>query len=219
MDGAPQQLSLHLPESEISSSNMALAADFLYEIGAGRFTERSWSKSIGVKTANVAEHTFRVTHIAMWLAAQEGANIDRVASLCTIHDAPEIRGAELTPFQKAYVTFNEDKALKDMVNGLPHAAYLVELVKEYKDRQTLESRVVKDADILDTVLELIELAARGCNYLNSDETQTQIQIKAERYFTPSARALHAYVLAQPLANIWRWFQKGESTFKTGEYGK
>ncbi len=194
-------------------------ADFLFEIGAGRFTERSWSKSIGVKTANVSEHTFRVTHIAMWLAVREGANPDRVASLCAIHDAPEIRGAELTPFQKAYVHFDEDKALTDMVKGLEHSDYLLGLVKEYKARTTLEAKCTKDADILDTVLELVELRARGCDYLSAPISQEQLKIKKNRYLTESARKVHTFVVSKPPSVIWNWFQKGESTFKTGQYGR
>jgi len=191
--------------------------DFFYEIGNARKQQRRWESKIGVPMANVAEHTYRTAFLAMHLAAAEGGNPERAAFIALVHDTEEIRTGDFDPFQKIYVTADGGKAIADLFGATPIAPACLQAFQEYKGRTTLEAQCVKDADILDTVLELHELASRGTNYLGL--IPQQMAVKRERYFTPSARALHDAVVAAGPAAAWDWFLKAESTFSRGEYGK
>ena len=191
--------------------------DFFYEIGNARKQQRRWESKIGVPMANVAEHTYRTAFLAMHLAAAEGADPQRAAFIALIHDTEEIRTGDLDPFQKMYVHADGEKAIEDLFADIPLAKPCLEAFADYKKRKTLEAQCVKDADILDTVLELHEIAARGTHYLSL--IAHQIAYKRKTYFTESARALHDAIAEAGPDAIWDWFVKGESTFSRGEYGK
>lgn len=199
------------------SAPLTTLVNFFYEIGNARKQQRRWESKIGVPMANVAEHTYRTAFLAMHLAAAEGGNPERAAFIALVHDTEEIRTGDLDPFQKMYVSADGDKAITDLFANILIAATCLKAFKEYKSRASLEAKCVKDADILDTVIELHEIAARGTQYL--ELIPHQVAVKRERYFTDSARALHdAIIKAGPQAT-WDWFLKGESTFSQGTYGK
>jgi putative hydrolase of HD superfamily len=193
-------------------------ASFFYEIGAARRRKRAWEQTIGVPMANVAEHTLRVQVLALYLAHVEGADPAHAAMLALWHDATEIRGTDATPHQKPYVAVDEEKALAATVAGTPLAPMILAAYGEYKARETLAAKCVKDADILDTVLELMELKQQGYGYPRHPQVQQQIAIKREKYFTATARALHDTVTAEGAPSPWDWFLNGDSTFKQGTYG-
>ena len=46
-------------------------ADFLFEIGTLRFIQRTWKQFINPDFANLAEHTLRMTWIAIVIAKNE----------------------------------------------------------------------------------------------------------------------------------------------------
>lgn len=201
----------------MNAKTLKRIVDFFYEIGNARKQQRRWESKIGIPMANVAEHTYRTAFLAMHLAAAEGADPQRAAFIALVHDTEEIRTGDLDPFQKMYVEANGMKAITDLFNGSPIAETCLSAFTDYKKRQSLEARCVKDADILDTVIELHEIAARGTHYLAL--IPEQIAYKRKTYFTESARALHDAIAAAGPDAIWDWFIKGESTFSRGEYGK
>lgn len=206
-------LGLDLPTSE---DTFLRIARFAYEMGAARSRPRSWQSELNQPMANVAEHTYRVCFLSMMLAVQEGADPARTAMIAMVHDTDEIRAMDLTPQQKAYVTIDGDKAVSDTFSGTPLEDVCLPLFKEYKEKTSLEARCVKDADILDTIFELTEIAGRGSQYLEA--IQERIIIKRDLLKTPSAKALYD-VLAGGRVSPWDWFLKGPSTFKDGTYGR
>lgn len=190
---------------------------FAYEIGAARTKPRAWQFNLMEDMANVAEHTYRTTFIAMLLAMMEKADPFRTAVISMVHDCDEIRATDLTPFQKPYVTIDSEKAVTDTFAGTPLAALASELFKEYKAKETAEAQCVKDADILDAVLEMMEITTRGSQYLQHDSTEKMVQRRGALR-TPSGRLLFDEIISGKV-NPWDWFLHGPSTFKSGTYGK
>jgi putative hydrolase of HD superfamily len=191
-------------------------ARFAYEIGAARSRPRGWQQSLNEDLSNVAEHCYRVTFLAMLLAQMEQADPYKAAVISLVHDTDEIRGLDLTPYQKPYVKLDGDKAVHDTFTGTPLAALCLPLYKEYKTKSSPEARCVKDADILDATLELVEITHRGSKYLK--EIGDQHAMRRQGLSTASAKKLYDTIMSGKVTP-WDWFLKGPSTFKSGTYGK
>ncbi len=193
--------------------------NFFYEIGGARRRPRNWEQAIGAPMANVAEHTYRVQMLAIYLALQEGADPKEAAFVALWHDGEEIRTGDLTPFQRVYGQMDGEKAFADSVAGTPLETLGNAAFKAYKLRETKAAQCVKDADILDTVFELTELKASGNQYPTHLGVIEVISMKREKYYTQAAKALHDAVTASGAPSPWDWFLHGDSTFKRGTYGQ
>ena len=198
--------------------NQTRIVNFFYEIGGARRRPRNWEQAIGAPMANVAEHTYRVQMLAIYLAQAEGADPKEAAFVALWHDGEEIRTGDLTPFQRVYGQMDGEKAFADSVAGTPLEDLGNSAFKAYKTRETKVAQCVKDADILDTVFELMELKASGNHYPVHPTSVEQIRMKREKYYTTTARALHDAVTADGAPSPWDWFLHGDSTFKRGTYG-
>lgn len=189
---------------------------FAYEVGSARSKPRGWAHDLHEDLANVAEHTYRVTFLSMLLARMENADVGKAAMMSMVHDTDEIRGMDLTPYQKPYVTVDSEKAVRDTFADTPLADICLSLFEEYKEKACIEAKCVKDADILDTLLELAEITARGSNYVSI--IQDQMSQKRALLRTESAKQVLDALLSGKVTP-WDWFLKGPSTFKDGTYGK
>ena len=109
----------------------------------------------------IAAHSFRVTLIGYFLAKELGADADKVLKMCILHDLEETRSADHNWVHKKYVKVYEDEIRKDQLKDLPNSEELLQLSKEYQERKTLESKITKDADLLDQVLLLREYEWQG----------------------------------------------------------
>lgn len=213
MNSSPTTL-VPLPETDTSLRRIAL---FAYEIGAARHKPRSWQYNMQENVANVAEHVYRVAFLSMLLAKMENADAAKAAVIALVHDCDEIRGMDLTPYQKPYMSINSEKAVADTFSGTPLAELCLNVFQEYKAKESIESQCVKDADILDAVLELTEISQRGSRYL--EQTQTSVMgARKENLRTESAKALFD-MIASGKVGPWDWFLQGPSTFKDGTYGR
>ncbi len=190
---------------------------FAYEIGAARHKPRSWQHNLNENVANVAEHVYRVTFLSMLLAQMEKADPYKAAVISLVHDCDEIRGMDLTPYQKPYMTVDSHKAVNDTFEGTPLADLCLPLFKEYKDKSSREAQCVKDADIIDAVLELMEISNRGNKYLENIQEDI-LSIRRNSLRTESGKKVFDMITSGHV-NPWDWFLKGPSTFKDGTYGK
>lgn len=136
--------------------------EFLFEISSFRHIDRAWKQFLHPEAANNAEHTFRVCWIALTLARMEkNANHETILKLALLHDLGESRAGDLNYINKQYATRDEVQAVHDMSSGTVHEKELRKLFHEYEERETLESKIVKDADNLDVEIELREMEACG----------------------------------------------------------
>ena len=159
----------------------------LYEVGTLRHLPRAWQQFGGVDFANVAEHSFRVAWIALILAREEGADVGRAVQMALIHDLEESRTGDRNYVSRRYSSTNEIDAVSHSVRGTSVREHVLELFQEYEERQTLTSRIVKDADNLDCDLELAERSA--CGYRLSEVLRRTRRAVYEQLHTETARRI------------------------------
>jgi len=135
--------------------------DFLFEIGSLRNVPRGWKQHLGIDCASVLEHTLRVVWLALIIARREkGADENKVLKMALVHDMSETRVSDLSYVQKVYVKADETMAIKDMFEGTMLEDF-VDYFDEADKKESLEAKIVKDADNLDLDIEMSELKNNG----------------------------------------------------------
>lgn len=164
--------------------------EFLFEIGALRHIPRQWSRFHLPFVQNLTEHHYRVTWLALIIAAREGkGNIEKIMKMAIAHDIAESRTGDVDYLARQYVDRHEDKAIADMLDQTSLQAEFLALIEEYEKRESIESKIVKDADNLDVDLDLREQASTG--HRIADEWESNRRYVGEnKLFTKTAREMH-----------------------------
>ncbi|TFG27884.1 HD family hydrolase [Candidatus Thorarchaeota archaeon] len=136
-----------------------------------------WALS-GVKserTESVAEHSYGSVIssiiIAQYLKSRDTPiNIEKVVIMATLHDLPESITGDIAKTEKFLENpenvrakdFAEKKAIESIINplGAPFEEFL-DIWYEFNQGESLESRVVKGADIIDMLLHARSLEISG----------------------------------------------------------
>lgn len=136
---------------------------FFFEIGNLRKVLRAHQQMLLTNdlSDNIASHSFRTAFIGYFLAKELGANADRVLKICMIHDIEEVRAGDHNWVHKKYIKVYEDEIREGQLKGLPQSEELLDLSREYHQRQTQEAKIAKDADLLDQIFLLKEYAVQG----------------------------------------------------------
>lgn len=125
---------------------------------------------------SVADHSYGVAFIAMLLADLAQArgmepNVEKVLRMALLHDLTEARTGDLPATIKRYVESStlqamDERIADDIFAGLGAIGeeYLL-LWREYEERISLESRIVKAADKLDLLLQAQEYEKGGASNL------------------------------------------------------
>lgn len=136
--------------------------EFLFEVGSLNNLQRSWRQHLGMDCAGVLGHTVRVIWLALILARMEGVkNDEAIIKMALVHDLPETRTSDIGYVQKAYIKSDEQLAAKEIFIDTSVEPIREESLEVYRRRDSIEAKIVKDADNLDVDIELRELAARG----------------------------------------------------------
>lgn len=145
-----------------SITNNERLADFFFEIGTMRRIQRMHRQTLLVEDSSdtIASHSYRVTLIGWHLAKLAGADPYKVVMMCLTHDLGEIRSNDHNWVHKRYVKIYEEEITKDQLGSLPFDD-LYKIVQEYEERESLESKLAKDADIIDQILLLREYQWQG----------------------------------------------------------
>lgn len=190
--------------------------NFLFEMGSIRFIDRTWKRFLNGDFANLAEHHFRLFWIAMTIAAHEkGADSNKVAKLAMVHDIAESRAGDVDYLSRQYVVRNEELAIHDMLDGTALEKEFLELWQEYETRETLESKIVKDADNLDVDFELAEQATHGSPLKDKWHNNRKF-VAEERLFTDTAKKIFASLA---LADPHDWHNHGRNRRNSGDWQK
>lgn len=156
-----------LPAPDGAEEPLAGVAAFLFEMGHLKQMPRAGWLLLGIsQPETVAEHSFRVGVVGMALAVLEGADVGRTAALCLLHDAHETRIGDVPSVGRAYVTTAVPEAVSaHQTSAMPEpmAKAFQDLVTEYEAGQTVEARVARDADKIETLLQAAEYRAQGHN--------------------------------------------------------
>lgn len=167
--------------------------EFLYEIGALRFLPRQWSRFLTPEFANLADHHFRVVWLALVIAAREGkGDTGKIVKMALMHDIAESRTGDVDYLARQYVQRDEATAISHMLQDTSLKKEFMALHKEYEERESIESKIVKDADNLDVDMELKEQSARG-NVLGRELEGQREWVGNTRFYTETGKQLHKEV--------------------------
>jgi putative hydrolase of HD superfamily len=127
-------------------------------------------------TESVAAHSFGVSVTAMLLADKfiaQGMAVDteKVLRIALLHDWAEVRVGDMPRTATSY--FGQDArkqaetaAFSDIVNDLDKEESYSDLYKDYERRQSLEAKLVKAADVLDLLIQVLALERAGARGLD-----------------------------------------------------
>ncbi|MBI2644396.1 MAG: HD domain-containing protein [Candidatus Wildermuthbacteria bacterium] len=189
-------------------------ARFIIEAFTLKVLPRTGWFRVGVspsKVESVADHTFVTAIIAVLLAEEENANPFRCCTMATLHDIGESRTGDIArPLARLLENLGVKKIEIDQAAeekqraGLPSSAknLLEELLKEYHENTTIESKVVHDAMIIEQGIQALFYRKEG---YDTAEFIKEIEL---RIVTQSAKALWAVLLQNPEELIW-WKEEQE----------
>lgn len=148
---------------------------------------------------SIADHSQRVAIIAYLLAKKSGEDPHKAIVMAAFHDIPETRTGDSNWHQKQYITQDEEKAWMAQLELMgEETEELKAFLREYKDRKTLVSKLVKDADNIEYVLSLKELALQG-----NQEAARRIQedVHLDHLYTDiGKKVMKQLIKSKP--NIW-----------------
>lgn len=141
---------------------------------------------------SVAAHSFGVTYTALILAQQLAESIDggKLLAMAAIHDLPEGLTTDIpTPawrfLPSGIKTEVERGAMAEMLSDSPFSAALMPLWEEYQAGETLEAKLVHDADKLDMVLQAYLYEQQFGNTLLADFWR-----KPAIFYFPQSQAIY-----------------------------
>jgi putative hydrolase of HD superfamily len=189
--------------------------ELLFEVSAFRHFPRAWAHWLGQDTANHAEHTFRTAFIALMIARLEGrGDVGKIVTMALLHDLPESRCTDVDHIQRQYVTRNEDLATKDMFEGTVLAKEAEALLAEYHERKSIESQIVKDADLLDADVEFREVITSGRTLHAKHIGRRRAQVKIKMFTKTAKRLFEEIHKADP--NDWHLLSQ-RNRFNGGDW--
>jgi putative hydrolase of HD superfamily len=181
-------------------------ADFIYEVGILRKTPRSGFWFLGTGDQTVAEHLLRVAYIAYALAyLTPGSNKERVVLMALVHDLGEGRTSDLNYVHQRYGRLAESNAFDDIAGAVPFGGDLRDLYLEEQKKETIDAKVVKDADQLEWLASLREEEVKG----NIKAREWAI-IAEKRLMTSAAKKLAKHLM-NTHPDAW-WFDKNDKWF-------
>ena len=187
--------------------------EFLNEIGTLRFIKRSWIQFLRSDVASISEHMFRMAWIALVIAKHEKVkDTGKILKMVLVHDITESRTGDPHYVSRQYVKIDEQLAIDDMLEGTALKDEFKALWKEYEERKSIESKIVKDADNLDVDMELRDYAGRDKQlYTKWRPTRTAVY---KRLFTKTAKRLWKEIHT---SNPHDWHINGRNRLVAGDW--
>src|SRR6187551_657313 len=158
---------------------------FVYETANHQKTPRSGLWLLGSGNQSVAEHLFHTAMIAYALASLEPkADKNKIVLMALFHDIGEGRTSDHNYMHQRYGRLAEAEAVKDLSESVPFGGEILSLFKEEQEHQTLEAKIVPDADVLEWMATLRAEEVKG-NF----KAKEWIAIGLKRLKMPAARKL------------------------------
>ncbi len=190
--------------------------EFLFEMGRLRFGQRNWQRFFNTKVANDSEHTFRVLWIALTIAKREGvADIEKIMKMALVHDIAESRTGDVDYISRSYAKLNEEDAIKDVLEETSVEDEFIESWEEFEKRETIESKIVKDADNLDIDFELMEQMDANEGLIKKKISMRKSNVR-QKLFTETAKKMFDEVYSTEDIHDWH-FESKRNRFKNGDF--
>jgi putative hydrolase of HD superfamily len=142
-----------------------------------RLDRTGWTlRGLPSGTESVAAHSFGVAVTAMSLADElqsrgVSVNTERLLRMALMHDWAETRVGDMPKTATSYFSRDvrkhaETAAFADVVSGAGGAGSMYrELYDDYEQRRSLEARLVKAADVIDLLVQVLALERAGARGL------------------------------------------------------
>lgn len=160
----------------------------------------------------IASHSYRVALIGWHLAKLAEADPYKVVMMCLTHDLGEIRSNDHNWVHKRYVKVYDEEITKDQLGTLPFAD-LFDIATEYEERESIESQLAKDADIIDQILLLREYEWQGSKeariWLDGKRSDDNAR-PLDRITTDVARKLGETLYERSPSEWWKDLWTGEN---------
>lgn len=151
--------------------------NLIFEAAVVKRLKRTGWQILGDNDEGVGEHTFMTAVIAYLLGKQlnpstsfnkaqnrtsgqgQKINMEKVLTMSIFHDFHEARTGDLDKIAKFYMTRDQDKANNDIFKGVDDA--LLATLDEYEKKESLEARIVYEANVIAFLVELKLLEEKG----------------------------------------------------------
>lgn len=125
-----------------------------------------------VRTETVADHSFAVAVLSLWLAQAYYPELDlgRLVQLALLHELGEIYAGDIIPADGLPAdekSRREVESVRRVLSGLPSAEACLRLWQEFEDGSSPEARLVRQVDRLEMGLQAGVYALQGL--LDGDE--------------------------------------------------
>ncbi len=179
-------------------------AELLFEASFLKKIYRTGYPYLGRGKESVAAHSFGVAFVAWMLCTmcekEQGKGVldrEKVLKMALLHDLPEARIGDFNAVNKLYDQADEERALKEAVSGTLLEEEVVTLWQEYRKGESLEAKLVHDADVIDLLLQLKEHADLGNPY-----APRWIDFARKRLLTSYGKELATKVLETEWCSWW-----------------
>lgn len=135
-------------------------SDFIFEASTLKNLQRTGWQILGEGKESVAEHSFMVSVISYALVKLFDADMKKVLLMSLFHDFSESRIGDIYKLADLYVRADSEKAFSDAFSNFSDDE-LVEITKEYENGETMEAKIVHDADTLALCVELKKMMENG----------------------------------------------------------
>lgn len=161
--------------------------DFFFELGMIKRQKHNGAAIAGVRNPDsLADHTARAAIIAYILAEMEGADSEKTAMMCLIHDLPEMRIGDHHKVSARYLNTKEaeEKVFLEQIENLPKEvqkkwrAYYGQKIK----RGTKEGIIAQDADWLEMAVSAREFVVLGYGGMQNwiDNVEKAVETKSAK---------------------------------------
>ena len=160
------------------------AIDFLSMARGLKTTKRTgWVMREVPDPESVADHSWRITLMAMVAAFSDGVNTDKCIKMALVHDLAEAAVGDITPHcgvsdtDKHQMELDAIVKMTRMLGPSMGSEDILSLWKEYEEGTSEEAKLVKDMDKLEMILQAQEYEADGKNGKSLDQFFTSTRGK------------------------------------------
>ena len=150
--------------------------NLIFEAAVVKRMKRTGWMIMGDNEEGVGEHTFMTCVIAYFLAKQLHANMETVLVMSVFHDFHEARTGDLDKIAKFYMTRDQDRANKDIFEGIDDT--LLHQLDTYEQKETMEAKIAYEANVLAFLVELKLLIEKGnthaADWLNGNKKRLRL---------------------------------------------
>lgn len=185
--------------------DLKAVANFLFEVGILSKTPRSGFHFLGSGQQSVSEHTTRTIYVGFVLAMMSSkVDVGKVMKMCLLHDLAEARTSDLNYVHQKYAISDEESAILDLAKTLSFGEEILNILKEYKERKSIEALIAKDADVIEWILSLKEEVDTG-----NSRAASWLPSSVKRLKTKVAKELAKVAIKTPSDDWWFYNKQDE----------